>query len=245
MRIDNKDTQTEQIRKRSAGIWLLLGVVFVAVLVRMVDLQIVEGAKMTQYIDQQAETDRQLQSPRGTIFDRNGRVLAISEIAKSLYADPNMLRQDVKDPEKHVSVEKLSAALAPYVGMDAKEVQERLQRDTGFVWLARTMDHTKYEAVRQIIKQYKLSSLRFVDENRRYYPNGDMAAQLIGFVGENDKGLDGVEMVLDDVIRGSIQTVKTVMDPDKVPILDSALHSMLPHKERSVRLTIDLSLIHI
>lgn len=239
MRIDNKDTQTEQIRKRSAGIWLLLGVVFVAVLVRMVDLQIVEGAKMTQYIDQQAETDRQLQSPRGTIFDRNGRVLAISEIAKSLYADPNMLRQDVKDPEKHVSVEKLSAALAPYVGMDAKEVQERLQRDTGFVWLARTMDHTKYEAVRQIIKQYKLSSLRFVDENRRYYPNGDMAAQLIGFVGENDKGLDGVEMVLDDVIRGSIQTVKTVMDPDKVPILDSALHSMLPHKERSVRLTID------
>ena len=158
MRIDNKDTQTEQIRKRSAGIWLLLGVVFVAVLVRMVDLQIVEGAKMTQYIDQQAETDRQLQSPRGTIFDRNGRVLAISEIAKSLYADPNMLRQDVKDPEKHVSVEKLSAALAPYVGMDAKEVQERLQRDTGFVWLARTMDHTKYEAVRQIIKQYKLSS---------------------------------------------------------------------------------------
>lgn len=237
-----REEQDKRIRKQAKRVMMLLVFVFFIVFIRIFELQIVDSAEMTKYIDRQAETDRKLQSPRGTIYDRNGKVLAISEVAQSLYADPNMLRRDAKNYKASGQgdlIGVLSSELAPYVKLDAAEVQHRLQRNTGFVWLARTMDRSSYEAVRQIIRKHKVTALRFVDENRRYYPNGMLAAQLIGFVGENDKGLDGIEMVLDSVIRGNVQSIKTVIDPAKVPILDSALTNVLPEKERTVKLTID------
>lgn len=237
-----REEQDKRIRKQAKWVMMLLVFVFFIVFIRIFELQIVDSAEMTKYIDRQAETDRKLQSPRGTIYDRNGKVLAISEVAQSLYADPNMLRRDAKNYKASGQgdlIGVLASELAPYVKLDAAEVQHRLQRNTGFVWLARTMDRSSYEAVRQIIRKHKVTALRFVDENRRYYPNGMLAAQLIGFVGENDKGLDGIEMVLDSVIRGNVQSIKTLIDPAKVPILDSALTNVLPEKERTVKLTID------
>ena len=113
------------------------------------------------------------------ILDRNGKVLAISEMSKSLYADPTMLNEQ---PEK------VAELLAPYLRISQDEILRRLKEDTAFVWLDRQMDHDKYEAVEDVIKREKLHGLVFRDENRRFYPNGSMAAQVIGFVGDNDRG---------------------------------------------------------
>lgn len=91
-----REEQDKRIRKQAKWVMMLLVFVFFIVFIRIFELQIVDSAEMTKYIDRQAETDRKLQSPRGTIYDRNGKVLAISEVAQSLYADPNMLRRDAK-----------------------------------------------------------------------------------------------------------------------------------------------------
>ncbi|MCH4187828.1 MAG: PASTA domain-containing protein [Megasphaera sp.] len=235
--IDDRDKrQYRKIRRRISVCITLLFAFCLLISMRLFWLQIVQGSTMAQRADAQTEEDRKLQSPRGTILDRDGRVLAISEMAKSLYADPTMMDR---------SPEEMAKLLAPYLRIKEPEIQERLERDTAFVWLDRTMDHENYEGLQELIKQEKLKGLRFVDESRRFYPNGKMAAQLIGFVGENDKGLDGIEMVLDDEIRGSIQKLRLTTDKNNIPIFDSALQRVLPDKERSARLTIDSTIQYV
>lgn len=229
--IDDKERQQEKKIQKRLGICVLALMIFCAVIsVRLIYLQVVERHSLAMMAERLSEGDRKLQSPRGTIYDRNGKVLAISEMAKSLYADPTMLN---KSPEETARI------LAPYLTLPEEEIKERLSRDTAFVWLERTMDHERYEGAARIVKEMKIEGLRFVDENHRYYPNNGLAAQLIGFVGENDKGLDGIEMILDDVIRGSVRTFRLTTDKNNIPIFDSALEKVLPDKERSVHLTID------
>lgn len=230
MLLDKDAKQYKNIRRRiTVCVIFLLGFCGL-VSGRLFWLQIVKSADLAQRADNQTEEDRKLQSPRGTIVDRDGTVLAISEMAKSLYADPTMMDRTPAE---------MAHILAPYLRIKEDIIKERLGRDTAFVWLDRTMDHEKYEALEEVIKKDKLKGLRFVDESRRFYPNGPMAAQLLGFVGENDKGLDGVEMVFDKEIRGNIQKFRLTTDRNNVPIFDSALEKILPDKERSVRLTID------
>jgi cell division protein FtsI (penicillin-binding protein 3)/stage V sporulation protein D (sporulation-specific penicillin-binding protein) len=72
-----------------------------------------------------------------------------------------------------------------------------------------------------------------------------MAAQLIGFVGENDQGLDGIEMVLDKEIKGDVQKFHITTDRNNIPILESALEKILPDQERSVQLTIDSTIQYV
>lgn len=200
---------------------------------RLVQLQVHDADKMTKLADLQSEEDRKLQSPRGTIFDRDGRVLAISEITKSLYGDPKMINRSPEDMAK---------ILAPYVDMKKEDIAERLHRDTAFAWLQRNMDSDKYDALAQCIKDEKLEGLGFVEESCRYYPNGNLAAQTIGFVGNEDRGLDGVEMVLDDEIKGDVRNLHLVTDRNSIPIFQSTLEQIVPDKERTVTLTIDASL---
>ena len=232
-----------KMRKRILKCFTGLLIFGLVLTVRLVCLQTVQSADLTERVDAQSEADRKIQSPRGMILDRDGKVLAISEVAKSLYADPTMMQSDTDGKGKTPA--EAAELLAPYLRIKQDEIEERLSRDTSFVWLDRTMDDDKYQALKSVIADKHIKGLRFVDENRRYYPNGTLAAQLIGFVGDNDHGLDGIEMVLDDDIRGDTQKLRLTTDSNNVPIFDSALEKVLPDKEKSVCLTIDSTIQYI
>lgn len=215
------------------GIFALIGAGIVRNLFRE---QVINHELRVAEAQEQTQVERNLQSPRGMILDRNGKVLAISEMSKSLYADPTMLNENPAV---------VADLLAPYLRIPKDVIEHRLKEDTAFVWLDRQMDHEKYEAVESIIKEEKLHGLAFRDENRRFYPNGSMAAQVIGFVGENDHGLEGIEMMLDDEIRGSKQTFRLQTDNHNIPVFSSALKRILPDKERSVCLTLDSTIQYV
>lgn len=231
--MEDKQKRHEKIQKRISKYMLVLFAICALISLRLIYLQVIQSGELAMIADKQAETDRKLQSPRGTIYDRNGNVLAISEMAKSLYADPKMIKKPPAD---------IAHMLAPYLKMKESDIQQALEKDTAFVWLERMMDHDTYKAVDQLIKEQNLEGICFLDENHRFYPNNGLAAQVIGFVGEDDEGLDGIEMVLNDEIRGHSQTVQLLTDKDRIPILESVLEKILPDKERSVRLTLDTTI---
>lgn len=231
--MEDKQKRHEKIQKRISKYMLVLFAICALISLRLIYLQVIQSGELSMIADKQAETDRKLQSPRGTIYDRNGNVLAISEMAKSLYADPKMIKKPPAD---------IAHMLAPYLKMKESDIQQALEKDTAFVWLERMMDHDTYKAVDQLIKEQNLEGICFLDENHRFYPNNGLAAQVIGFVGEDDEGLDGIEMVLNDEIRGHSQTVQLLTDKDRIPILESVLEKILPDKERSVRLTLDTTI---
>ena len=200
---------------------------------RLFFLQIIDKSDLQAKNLSQVQVDRKLQSPRGTIYDRNGRPLAMSVVTKSLYADPKMIKQ---------SPNEIAELIAPYVTMSKDDIVKSLQEDTAFVWLDRMMEPEKSKAVAQLIKDKNLEGLNFVEESKRYYPNGNLAAQVLGFVGTDDKGLDGLEMVLDDELKGGIQKELVATDRKGNAIFGSVLSKYLPDKGKSVTLTIDATI---
>ena len=200
---------------------------------RLFFLQIIDKSDLQAKNLSQVQVDRKLQSPRGTIYDRNGRPLAMSVVTKSLYADPKMIKQ---------SPSEVAELIAPYVSMSKEDIVKSLQEDTAFVWIDRMMEPEKSKAVAQLIEDKNLEGLNFVEESKRYYPNGNLAAQVLGFVGTDDKGLDGLEMVLDDELKGGIQKELVATDRKGNAIFGSVLSKYLPDKGKSVTLTIDASI---
>lgn len=218
------------MRKRSwriAGVLCAFGIVLI---IRLLIVQVFEGHRYEEMAFNQTSGLQTLYSPRGTIYDRNGRELAFSVMVKSLYADPGIM---------NVSPETAAKELAPILHMKEGDLVERLSRDTRFVWLERVMDPEDSDKVIELIKENKWEGFAFVDESRRFYPNGEMAANVLGFVGLDDKGLDGLEMSLDDLIKGGANKQRILTDARGNPILKSAMAPYKAKKEKSVYLTID------
>ncbi len=222
-----------QLNKRVGIALLVFGICVAIVLGRLVWLQVYDHSRLNKQNLNQVEVNRKLQSPRGTIFDRNGNPLAVSMVTQSLYADPKMIK---KSPEQ------IADAIAPYVRIDKPTIIKKLQEDTGFVWLDRMMDPEKSRAVADVIDKDEIIGLNFVEESRRFYPNGNLLAQVLGFVGTDDKGLDGLEMVLDSEIKGDMSKELVATDRHGNAIFGSVLTKFQPDPEKSVTLTIDTTI---
>lgn len=224
-----------RIQKRLAWFLLLTIVALIGLAGRIAWIQFGEGKRLSARVQDQLRESRVMQSPRGTIYDRTGRELAVSGMTKSLYANP----KEIKDAEV------LTNLLAPILGVNAASIQERLIAGASFVWLKRTLEPDQAAAVAALIKEQQLTGLGFVEESKRYYPNDSLAAQVLGFVGTDDIGLEGMEMALDKTIKG--RKLKQVIDTDSygTPIFQS-IFSFIPEKQgRSVYLTIDSTIQYI
>ena len=149
----------QRARKRLHGnamIWFLLTLATVLLLViRYMVIQIIFNSDYTEQFSNQFVKNRILQSPRGTIYDRNENPLALSVTVNSVVADPAMLRRDGdKTPEE------VADLLAPYLRISREEIINRLQEDTGFIWLDRLLDVPNSNAVEAVKKKEDMTYIR-------------------------------------------------------------------------------------
>jgi cell division protein FtsI (penicillin-binding protein 3) len=178
----------------------------VAIGVRLFQLQVLDRPSFERQAARQSERTINLDSRRGPILDRNGRPLAVSVDAESLYAVP----QDLESPAR------TAQALARALGLDAaghKELQANLQKNRAFVWVKRKMDPATARAVREL----QLDGVGFLTENRRYYPNRELASQVLGYVGLDNTGMSGVEYAFEDQIKGRAAKVFVQTDARRRP----------------------------
>ncbi len=198
---------------------------------RLAQLQIIDRAFFEKRAARQSERTINLDPRRGPILDRNGRPLAVSVDAESVYAVP----QDVQHPRQ------TAAALAQALGLDEHErheVLEQLNKTRGFVWIKRKVDPARARAVRDA----EIEGVGLLTENRRYYPKRELSAQVLGYVGMDNVGMSGIEYALDGDIRG--RAAKVVVETD-------ARRRPLSHLEKpstdgaTVTLTIDEAIQHI
>ena len=214
--------------------WLVIGLwgMLCIVTLRYAWIQLVQGDELAERMRLQVGEDYSLQSPRGAIIDRNGRELAVSTMTKSLFVDPN----HVEDPET------LAADLAPLIGKTEEEILDDIAVGGGFSWIKRRMEHSESEAVRKLIREKSYGScLGFREEAKRYYPNDVLAANVLGFVGTDDKGLDGIEQAMDKYIKGEVTDTFLYTDRSSKPILESifAKRRYQGDQCKTIELTID------
>ena len=186
-----------------------------------------KGGELKQLAATQQVENITLFAKRGTIVDRNGRELAVSEVASTVYATPYL----VKDPVR------AAKRLAPLLGKPANELLEKLSdRTNGFVYLARKIDAHDGAQVEKL----EIEGIGVVDDARRHYPEDELASQVIGTVGIDNVGLSGLELALNDTLKGSDGERRVTKDA-----LGEAVSLDQIKSERSggdLRLTIDASL---
>lgn len=196
-------------------IGLLLVVLLLAVTGRLFWLQVVRSNELLAETKAQLTSDAEKLSPRGRIVDRNGEELAVSIMTGSLYVDPEKMKDGEENgmTKTDRNVRRLGAdLLAPVLQIDADKLYAIFNGGGRFVWLKRTLSPKEETQIRQIIKDNKLPGLYFLQESKRYYTKKRVAAQILGFVGTDDKGLSGLEYQLDEVLKGSKSSYSYLKD---------------------------------
>jgi cell division protein FtsI (penicillin-binding protein 3) len=198
---------------------------FVAVAFRLATLQAVEAKKFDGLALRQRVRRVELAPNRGTVFDRNGEELAVSIGVDSIYATPYL----VEDPEE--AANRLSGVL----GLERDVVLEKLKRKSGFVYLARKVDKERSQAVRDL----GIEGIGVLEESKRFYPCSSLGSQLIGFAGAENRGLAGLELGLDRILRGRPGQLVMEKDPLGHSIPGGILFTSPSTDGNNVYLTID------
>ena len=191
-------------RHRVIVLFFSLAAALAIISVRLFSLQVHQYPKLVEAANRQYRRLVPLVSRRGTIYDRNGRELAVSLRVSSIFAQP----REVQDPERAASA--LSAALS----LPAQQVLEKLKADKPFVWIRRSVSTEEAEAVARLA----IKGIASVPEGKRFYPKQEQAAHLLGFVGMDDRGLEGLELQYDAYLAGKAKWVMRQQDALGRPI---------------------------
>ncbi len=206
----------------------LLFVVFIGLLglgaIRATWLGAVRSGTLQRAAATQQATTATVPSPRGTITDRNGQELAVSQPAADVTANPRIVRHPAEAARR----------LAPLLGTDANAVLALLaNRDRGFVYLARLLDGGRAERIQRL----RIAGIDLVPEVRRTYPRAWLASQLLGTVGTDGRGLSGLEESQNAALRGRDGRRRVINDALGQPISMRDVEPTQPG--RTVELTLD------
>ncbi len=222
-----------KFKRRVVCLLCALGVWTVGVEARLVELQVVRHKEMlARALDQQQRVVK-LVPQRGDIVDRHGEVLAYSVDGSAIVADPAA----IDDPTK--AADEICDALRDCDASKRTGLEKSLSRKTMFAYVDRQVGPDQVRRVEAL----KLPGIRTIPEPRRYYPNLDLAAHVLGFVGIDNEGLGGIERSFNKVIRGRPGEMLLEVDARRKR-LDSRIQQA-PVAGATVELTLDLYLQHI
>lgn len=198
-------------------------------LARAAYLQFLPHDKLNALQTRQFQTIVTLPSRRGNIIDVNGKELAMSAPAYSIYADPKTLENS----------KQAAQVLAKYLSEPYSKIYSKLKdKDKRFVWIERLVASEIVDK----LKEKKIKGLGFVEEWRRVYPNDFLLSSTLGFVGKEGQGLEGIELALNHELQGENKKVSLRKDAKGRPLLQDGMVFKETPQGKEVKLTIDSDL---
>ena len=214
------------VQRRIGAVFALFFLLLVLAAARALYLATLQGGSLRQAARTQQLTYEPVPAQRGTISDRNGLDLAVSEPAQDISATPYLLRDPLAAAQR----------LAPLLGAPQDRLLRELTQRSGFVYLARALPDTRARAVLAL----KLPGVAGTPVMRRVYPHGALAAQVIGVVGTEGNGLDGLEYSRNALLHGRSGDRRVVRDAIGQPVSISEVHPESPGV--SLSLTLDANI---
>ncbi|MCJ8275503.1 MAG: cell division protein, partial [Bdellovibrionales bacterium] len=205
-----------------AGLWG-------AMVLRGAYLQLMPNPQFEKIKKRQFSKIVRLSSRRGDILDRSGQEMAISVTSYSLFADPKI----IKDPYM------VGKRLSRYFGTSFKHMYKKVKnKKRRFVWIKRKLDKKDYDR----IKSWDIRGLAFKEEFKRVYPNKNLAAHLLGFVGKEQQGLAGLEKRFEQTLSGDGKKIQVQRDArGRALIEDGRIFAETPEGS-DIYLTVDKDL---
>jgi len=207
----------------------VLTLMFCLIAYKAYGLQIKDGDRYRRIARQQHLRTVELPAPRGVIYDVKGRTLAMTTDASSVFANPREVTDVVATAE----------ALAETLGMDVRDVEAKLSSRRYFVWIKRQVTTEEANELRSI----KMRGVHLTPEPRRFYPGKKLGGTVLGFAGIDGKGLDGVELTMDELLTGDRAKLRAVRDASGGIMMADGMMAARPGS--AVTLTIDQSVQYI
>ncbi len=176
---------------------------------RILYLQVVRGDELSAKAESQQLLDTEVSAMRGTIYDDSGNILAQSATVWNIFIDP----LNIKNEEQRTLI---VDTLSQYLKMNAeekKELLEKSKKQNHYAVIGEKVENSVKEKIAAFSADNKLSSVIGMEQTtRRYYPYGDFASSVLGFVGDDNQGLSGIESYYDDELKGTNGRIITVKD---------------------------------
>ena len=197
---------TKMMINRIIVIMLAVVVIFVSVTsVRLVKLMVIDGEKLQSMASEQQLYDTLVTAPRGDIYDSKMNPLATSDTAYTVYITPNSIN-DLKDSQQELVRTTIAKGFSEILDIDYETAYGYTQKKTYYVIVKKRVDKNTADEIRRFLSDnsdLKIAKYVGIDETtKRYYPNDNLASAVIGFVGDDNQGLSGLESYYDSTLTG-------------------------------------------
>ena len=185
-------------KKRLMVLLVSFTVIVIALIVRIAQIQFVEGYELQKKAFIQQNTGRVISPIRGTIYDRNGKKLAISVQAATISCNPNEIAKN-----KKLTAEEIAEDLAGFLSMDKDTVYGIITKKVSSAIIKRKVDRETEIRIRTWISENSVRGINIDEDAKRYYPGGNLMSHILGFTGDDNQGLmGGIEEVMDKYLKG-------------------------------------------
>jgi len=222
------------MKKRLLAVLLIFTFLIIALLGRVGWLQIVRGEELQRKAYEQQNSDREIPPRRGSILDRNGKQLAISATVDRIVVNPTEID---KSPEVR---EQIAKKLAEFLDLDEEAVLKKINKtNSRYEIIKKRVEKSIGDQIRQWKSEEKIKGLYIDEDTKRYYPKGNLAAHVIGFVGEDNQGLDGIEKTMEKYLKGVPGKILSEVDAQGRQMPNYENKRIDPQDGLNVVLTID------
>lgn len=191
------------IKKRLLFVLGVFTFAAVALLARVGWIQFVEGERFQKAAFELHTRNRFISPKRGTIYDRNGKNLAISASAETISVNPQEIKKSSKDAAVVAQNQQLIAnKLSEVLNLEPDKVLKRVTASSRYEIIARKVEKSQGDKIREWLKEVKFDGIYIDEDSKRYYPNKNLAAHVIGFTGIDNQGLNGIELIMEQYLKG-------------------------------------------
>ncbi len=219
--------------RRIAFFSLFIIILFVCLAGRIAWLQFVDGANLKELASRQQTINEVISPKRGSIYDTNGKALAISASVDTVSINPSKIEDK----------EKVAKALAEIFELDYETTLEQVNSDSSVVTIAKKVEQDKITLLETWMSDNKISSGINIDEDtKRYYPYNELACHVIGFTGTDSQGLYGIESKWDSTLEGVAGKIVTTADVNNSEISSDASQYVEVENGSDLYLTLDVNI---
>ena len=195
-------SRKKSMRNEIIIFWLIL----IGLLTRIGWIQFGMGAELQAKAYTQQTSDRNINPRRGTIYDSTGTtILAVSSTVETVTVNPVNISKDNK--------EKVAKALSKIFELDYEKVYKKVNKRSSIETIVKKVDKEKSNELRKWLQENNITTGVNIDEDtKRYYPYNNLASQIIGFSGSDNQGLDGIEAVYDEQLKGTKGKIQKMTD---------------------------------
>ena len=223
-------------KKKIIFILIVCTIIWFIIIARLVFIQLIEGEKWTTKANNQLYISRIITANRGTIYDASGKVvLAQSSSVETVSVNPLNIAKENK--------EKVAKAFSEIFELDYDKVLKKVNKKSSIETIIKRVDKEKTDSLRIWMQENNIYTGINIDEDtKRYYPYSTLASHIIGFVGSDNQGLDGIEAKYDEILTGENGSISKMMDAKGNIIGDNGENYEDSNRGNDLVLSIDMNI---